>query len=257
MQTEYFDFEFSAGSALDIGRVRKENEDRLIICPKLGFFAVSDGMGGLAQGGKTSEIIAEVLPEIVEEVARELGKKKAGPGQYGAALKQRVRLVSDNIFETVNTIGIRFGATLCCVWLIGDTAVYVNLGDSRGCLLPRYKRELRQITEDHDVAGELVKLGELTKDEVRGHPSASRLTQFVGMPSPAFPDVFLEPVTPGDRIILSSDGLHGMLSDPEITRILRSSRSANKACRSLASAANEAGGHDNISAVVLKVKRHK
>jgi serine/threonine protein phosphatase PrpC len=253
MKTELFDYQFSAGSALDIGVLRDSNQDRVILCGEIGFFAVSDGMGGLAQGGKTSEIIAEVLPGIVEGIVRETRGKRLAPERAGELLAGSVRMISDNIYDTVNTGGIGFGATLSCVWLIGGSAVYVNLGDSRGYLLPRYRRTLRQVTEDHNVAGELVRLGELSREEAQGHPASSRLTQFMGMPAPAHPEVFVLPVAPGDRILLCSDGLHGMLADGEIRGILRRSRWQGAICRRLAAAANEAGGHDNISAVTIKV----
>ena len=253
MRTDIFDFEFSAGSALDIGLIRQSNEDRVILCPEIGFFAVSDGMGGLPQGGKTSEIVAEVMPAIVEDLAREFRGADLSPERCGAALKEHVRLVSDNIYDTVNTAGIYFGATLSCLWLVGAAAVYVNLGDSRGYLLPKYKRTLRQVTEDHNVAAELVQLGELTREEAQGHPASSSLTQFMGMPAPAQPDVFIEPVARGDRLLLCSDGIHGMLGDREIRRRMRGSKWPNAACKKLAYAANRAGGHDNIAAIIIKI----
>ncbi len=255
MFTNLFSYEFSAGSALDIGRARKSNQDRVICCPEIGFFAVSDGMGGLLHGGKTSEIIAEVLPDIVNGIVQELGTGKAGPKRYGVLLQERVRHVSDNIFDTVNRGSIGFGATLSCVWLIGRSAVYVNLGDSRGYLLPRYKWTMAQVTEDHNVAGELVRLGELTKEEAQGHPASGQLTRFMGMPAPALPDVFIESVAPGDRLLLCSDGLDGMVLDADIKRILRSSRRPGVVCGRLVEAANAAGGHDNISVVYVKVGR--
>ena len=269
MHTDIFDFEFSAGSALDVGILRDSNQDRVISCPEIGFFAVSDGMGGLARGGETSEIIAEVMPGVVAEIARELKGAKGGkdakdakgatanPNRYGNILGERVRIVSDNIFDAVNTGYIGFGATLSCVWLVGNAAVYVNLGDSRGYLLPRYRWSVRQVTDDHNVAGELVRLGEITKEEAQHHPASSRLTQFMGMPAPALPDVFVVPVTPGDRILVCSDGLHGMLNDREIRRGLRSSKWPNSVGKNLVDAANKAGGNDNISAVYIKIGAEK
>jgi len=253
MISELFDYEFDAASALDIGKKRKSNEDRVITCPELGFFAVSDGLGGLVHGGKTSEIIAEVMPEIVDGIAEEFHGMKAEPGQYGAALTDRVRLVSDNIFDTVNKPNIDFGATLSCVWLIGGAAVYVNLGDSRGYLLPRYGRTLKQVTFDHNLAGELIMLGEYTKEEMRGHPASSRLTQFMGMPAPARPDLFIEAVKPGERILLCSDGLCGMLPDHEILGLMRAGRQPESAAGMLIESANRAGGYDNISVVCITV----
>jgi len=260
MHTDIFDFEFSAGSALDVGILRDSNQDRVISCPDIGFFAVSDGMGGLARGGETSEIIAEVMPGVVAEIARELEGAKgatATPKRYGKILGEQVRIVSDNIFDTVNTGYIGFGATLSCVWLVGKTAVYVNLGDSRGYLLPRYRWTLRQITDDHNIAGELLRLGEITRDEAQHHPASNRLTQFMGMPAPALPDVFVEPVAPGDRILVCSDGLHGMLSDNEVRRGMRSSKSPGAVSQNLIDAANKAGGNDNISAVYIKIGAEK
>ena len=257
MHTGIFDFEFSAGSALDMGILRDSNQDRVITCPDIGFFAVSDGMGGLARGGETSEIIAEVLPGVVREIARELEGASANPKRYGKLLGERIRIVSDNIFDAVNTGYIGFGATLSCVWLVGKAAAYVNLGDSRGYLLPRYRWTARQVTDDHNVAGELVRIGEITKDEAQHHPASSRLTQFMGMPAPALPDVFIEPVAPGDRILVCSDGLHGMLRDSEIRRALRSSKWPNAVGKNLVEAANQAGGNDNISAVYIKIGAEK
>lgn len=254
MITNMFNYKFSVGSALDIGIMRKSNQDRVILCPEIGFFAVSDGMGGLAKGGETSEVIAEVLPGVVEEIAETFRDEKMTPARIGAALGERVRLVSDNIYDAVNTNGVGFGATLSCVWLIQNKAIYVNLGDSRGHLLPRYRRTLIQVTDDHNVAGVLVRLGEMTKEESRHHPSSSRLTQFMGMPAPAHPDVFIETVHPGDRILLCSDGLHGELDDREIRKIMRSSKSSSVIASRLAEAANMAGGSDNISAVFIKIE---
>jgi len=257
MHTGLFDYEFNAASALDIGKKRESNEDRVITCPGLGFFAVSDGLGGLVHGGKTSEIIAEVMPEIVEGIAEEFHGMKAGPEQYGAALTDSVRLVSDNIYDTVNQPNVDFGATLSCVWLIGGAAVYVNLGDSRGYLLPRYGRGLKQVTFDHNLAGELIMLGEFTKEEMRGHPASSRLTQFMGAPAPARPDMFIETVNPGDRILLCSDGLSGMLTDHEILGIMRAGKQPEAAAARLIERANKAGGNDNISAVCITVAQNR
>ena len=253
MKSELFDNEFSVQYALDVGVLRSSNQDQVILCPEIGFFAVSDGMGGLAQGGKTSEIIAEVLPDIINEISEELCDKKADVKKYGRVLCERVGFVSDNIFDIVNTQEIGFGATLSCVWLIGDSAVYVNLGDSRGYLLPRCKRKIRQITEDHNISGELLRLGEITKEEMQGHPASSRLTRFMGMPAPAYPDLFIEQVASGDRILLCSDGLSGMLNDDQIVKGLRCSKSPRIVCDKLIGSACNAGGHDNISLVYIKV----
>jgi len=253
MTADGFDFNFAAGALIDIGKKRTANQDEVIACPEYGFFAVCDGMGGLPGGGDASQMVASVLPGIIGQAQRELSTSPS-PDSVAEILKSYVQMISNNIYDTVNRRGIAFGSTLCGVWLAGRYAIFVNIGDSRGYILPRYKWHLRQITHDHNVAAHLVAQGELTKSQAQGHPTSSRLTQFLGMPSPALPDTFIEEIRPGDRILLCSDGLYGMAAEPQIKRIMRSSKSAVRVCRRLVDAANGAGGRDNISAVYLKIQ---
>lgn len=252
MIADGFDFHFTEGARKDIGKKRSTDQDEVIVCPEYGFFAVCDGMGGLSGGGDTSQMVASVLPGIIGHASRELHKSPS-PNSVAEILKSYVQMISNNIYETVNRHGVAFGSTLCGVWLTGRNAVFVNIGDSRGYILPRYRRHLRQVTRDHNVAAYLVEQGELTKSQAVNHSSSSRLTQFLGMPSPALPDTFVEKIHSGDRILLCSDGLYGMVHEPQIKRIMRSSKSADRVCKHLVSAANEAGGRDNISTVYLKI----
>jgi serine/threonine protein phosphatase PrpC len=255
MRTDLFDFSFSAGSALDIGRTRRSNMDRVIFYPNLGFFAVADGMGGLANGEKAAEMLTELVPGFVITLAEELRGKGLDAAEAGRALKERLRLVSDHIFRASNTEDdISFGSTLSCVWLIAKSAVFVNLGDSRGFLLSAGGQAPRQITEDHNLAGELVRAGELSRAEARNHPTSSQLIQFMGMPPPACPDCFIEPVSPGDGILVCSDGLYGMVEDSVLTEHMRGGGSPDEICRDMVDAANEAGGRDNISVVYIKIE---
>jgi serine/threonine protein phosphatase PrpC len=162
--------------------------------------------------------------------------------------------MSDALYRSGNSPKrIVYGATLAGVWLAGNQAVFVNPGDSRGYLLGRYQKKLKQITIDHNIAALLVQNGELSREAARNHESSSRLTAFVGMPQPAEPEVFSVEVRPGDRILLCSDGLYGMAEENEIAQILRSSRSPERVCQRLIAKANEKGGRDNISAVYIKI----
>jgi len=253
--TELFKYRFKSAGLVDMGKKRSSNQDEIICCPELGFFAVSDGMGGLTDGGKTSEMIKKVMPYMIAQTATEL-KTKLSPDFAAELLEEQVRLISDSIYDTANKDGhIGFGATFSGLWLVDEYAVFINLGDSRGYFLSRYKKNIKQITRDHNVAAIMVEQGELTKEEAKNHPSSSRLTAFVGMPSPAAPEVFTEKVIPGDRLLLCSDGLHGMVEDERLPRILRSSKSPDKVCKRLIDEANAAGGRDNISAVYVKIMR--
>jgi serine/threonine protein phosphatase PrpC len=257
MKTPLFEYDFQVAAQVDTGRRRSSNQDEVILCHEYGFYAVSDGMGGLVNGGGgvASGIIRQVLPLMVKEIAKLLGKESS-PEYAAELLGQQVRVLSDSIYDMGNAgRNIFFGATISCVWLTGRHAIFVNLGDSRGYLLPRYKKNIRQITTDHNLAAILVELGEITKDEARDHPSSSRLTQYAGMPAPAKPDVFICELRPGDRLLLCSDGLYGMVDAARLSRLMRTKirRSPDSVCRKLIDEANANGGRDNISAVYLKI----
>ncbi|MDP4088258.1 MAG: protein phosphatase 2C domain-containing protein [Bacillota bacterium] len=253
--TPYFKYSFLASGLTDIGKRRQSNEDQVILCRDTGFFAVSDGMGGLPQGGKTSEMIASVLPDLVKHSSSEL-RKPASPEYAAGLLEEGVQMVSNSIFEIGNKSGyFSFGAALCGVWLVAEYAIFVNLGDCRGYMLPYYKRRLRPVTKDHNLAAIMVEQGELTPEAAKGHPSSTRLTRFVGMPAPAAPDTFIEKLRPGDRILLCSDGLHGMVRDAMLQRLMHSSKSPERVCKNLIDTANMSGGRDNISAVYIQIAR--
>ena len=250
----FFNHGFSAGALTDIGQERRSNEDEVIVCPETGFFAVSDGMGGLLNGGKTSQLIQQLLPGMVKEVSSAL-TKKSSPEQVAGLLAGQIRLLSDTIYNSGNN-GYRFefGATLSGVWLIGSCAVFVNIGDSRGYLLSQNKKNIRQITRDHNEAAQLIQQGEITKKGLRYRLASSVLTRFMGMKPPAMPETFIEKVYPGDRILLCSDGLHGMMDDALFPSILQSSDNPVQVCERLVEKANSLGGDDNIAVVLIKIE---
>jgi serine/threonine protein phosphatase PrpC len=253
MRIGTFNHDFAYAASVDVGRKRSSNQDEVILCPEKGFFAVSDGMGGLPHGGDTSELIRQVLPSMMSDAASGLGNSDRAEKSAGL-LKKQVQILSDKI-HGCNRSDKRpdFGATLSGVWLVDDYAVFVNMGDSRAYLLPRCKRRVRQVTKDHNLAAILVEMNELSKEEAANHPSSSQLTRFMGMPAPAQPEVFVEKVKPGDRVLLCSDGLYGMIEEGQLCSLLRSSKSGDVLCRRLVDAANDNGGRDNISVVYLKV----
>ncbi|MDR1111403.1 MAG: serine/threonine-protein phosphatase [Deltaproteobacteria bacterium] len=251
--TGLFEWQFSLAAGLDTGLQRFSNQDRLILCPDYGFFAVSDGMGGLRGGGETSEMIEKALPAFIAKAYLDLAED---PSEERAAglLIGIARTISDQIFQNLNSQGsLAFGATLCAVWLVGHSAVFLNLGDSRGYHLGHREKRIRQVTSDHNVAGELVANGELSPEEARRHRSCSALTRFVGMPSPAIPETFFSRLGPGDSLLLSSDGLHGPVAGQRLPEIIRSSRSGRRVVGRLIGEANAVGGPDNICVVYVKI----
>lgn len=249
-KTANFFYHFRFSGQKNVGRLRSNNQDEVILCPDQGIFAVSDGMGGLEEGARASIYVRESIPVMMRFPLKESEDFETA----GRFFAETVRMISDELYHTVNTeTNIGFGATFSGVWLYQNKAIFANLGDSRGYLLPKYKRTLQQITEDHNIAALLVKNGELSKDEALNHPSSSRLTRFVGMKNPAFPEYFICDVAPGDRILLCSDGLYGMVNEKDISRMMRSSRSPENICTKLIDNANTNGGRDNISAVYIQI----
>jgi serine/threonine protein phosphatase PrpC len=254
MMTEnLFQYQFLAASRVDIGAKRPVNQDEVICCPEYGFFAVSDGMGGLDGGKETSAMIAEALPGLIGQIYEQLRDSPA-PEQAATLLAKQVALISDNIDGTMNgDDDFAYGATVCGVWLVGKQAVFVNLGDSRGYLLKADKEHIEQITLDHNMAVELVAEGRLFRDQARQHWSSSVLTRFVGMEAPALPETFIAELEPGDRILLCSDGLHGMIEDADLPGLLRASDEPEQVVNRLIDEANRAGGRDNIAVVYIKI----
>lgn len=247
MSAAPFAYSLRYAGITDQGLKRSSNQDELILAPELGLFGVSDGMGGVAFGDIAAKYVSQALPLMV-------GNMESAEGEALAeGLRRTVNTVSDALYNNQNTHGTRCGATVAAVQLSGEEAYFLWLGDSRGYLLPKYKKTLRPMTKDMNLAGLLVELGEITRSEAKTSPLSSQLTAFVGMTSPAEAAVNAVKVRPGDRLLLCSDGLYSMLEDREIVRILRSSRNPETVCRRLVDAANAAGGRDNISAVYIRI----
>ena len=141
------------------------------------------------------------------------------------------------------------GTTLTVALLIGQRAHIAHVGDSRAYLVT--DQELRQITRDHSLVDRLVEMGQLTVDEAANHPQKNVLYRAIGQSGVLDVDTFLVTIPPGEHLLLCSDGLWGMLSEEDITRIVRTSSSNQIACNKLVEAANEAGGKDNITVVLI------
>ncbi|MDR2370229.1 MAG: SpoIIE family protein phosphatase, partial [Treponema sp.] len=199
--------------------------------------------------------IAGDLPDIAAKLAGNYRGKPADLKALGEAFKNEITSYSDRLFRDSNAGGDPLGgATFCGVLLADSSAVFVSLGDSRAYILKKGDHLPRQITEDHNLAAEYVRRGVFTKEQAKNHPSSSQLVQFMGMEPPAEPDCFVEELSPGDTILLCSDGLYGMIDDNEIGRLLGSGKSSDRVCKLLIAAANKAGGRDNISAVLVRLK---
>jgi protein phosphatase len=192
-----------------------------------------------------------LLPAAVKDAVGALGES-TDPRNAGDALSAQIKTLAEEVYRQGCEHGhSRFGATLCGAWFVGEWVVFVNIGDSRAYIWSG--GELKQITKDHSIAAHLVERGELTQEEARDHPSRTRLLRYVGMKPPIHPDIFTEKLTPECKVLLCSDGLYGMLTDAEIANILADND--EDAVKRLIDAANQSGGDDNISVVLIKTKR--
>ena len=255
MKSIFSNYSYTYGDRTDVGMQRRKNEDRIIVVPEFGFFGVTDGMGGLTHGEETAIIVASSMQEEVERFLNESG---IGLSVQQAAdfLKQTIIKISESIYYSSNRFGkFDFGATLTCVFLIGDCAVFGNLGDSRAYLIRKNgsSENIIQITTDHNLANQLVEEGIITKEEAKYHDSSLQLLRFMGIKPPTEPETHIVKLSEGDVILLCSDGLHDMLFDNEILKIVRENQSIEDAVQALIGEANDSGGTDNITVVLIEL----
>jgi protein phosphatase len=223
--------------------MRKNNEDRYLIAGRLA--AVADGMGGHRAGEVASAIAMEEL------AALEHAGPFATPAEAGEALRavflqanRRIREVAakDSEFEGM-------GTTLVALLEDGDSVHLANVGDSRAYLLRN--GELSQVTIDHTLVQELIDEGRLRPDEAERHPQRSIITRALGVEADVEVDLFTYKLLAGDRLLLCSDGLSGVVDEQRIRNVMLRVPHPQRAAEKLVAMANEGGGPDNITVVVL------
>lgn len=240
---------FRWGAISDTGRVREENQDAYFAGSELGLFLVSDGMGGHQAGALASKIVAEVLPAMIADQLNNL--KTFGPRAIKSMLEKAIIELSRRMrTESANQTGFKgMGATLVMALLREKRAYIANMGDSRAYLFR--KRKLTQLSEDHSVVALLLRSGEIKPEEAKNHPSRGQLSRYIGMLDEVYPYISTKSLKKGDRLILCTDGLSGIVSSEEITNILKKHSEPKVACQILVDAANAAGGHDNVTVVIV------
>lgn len=228
-------------SATHVGHVRSINEDSILTAPPV--YVVADGMGGHDAGEVASAI-------AIEEFGRLAGRQDLRIEDLGQVLR-----AAQGRIEALGSGGaLSAGTTVALVAtiVVDDVAYWVvlNLGDSR---VYRVSDDVfEQVSVDHSVVQELVDKGELTAVEARVHPYRHMITRALGAGPASDPDYWLIPAENGDRVLICSDGLSGEVPDETIERTLRDAPSPQAACDTLVELALAAGGHDNVSVVVLE-----
>ncbi len=244
----------------DVGRRRPHNEDSIIVIEELGLFAVADGMGGHAAGEVASRSAVQTLHDFIRQASidRDFTWPLGLDQQFSLAenmlltgfqlANRRVgRLASDNVQYT------GMGTTLAALYAPDSQVHIAHVGDSR---IYRYHGEqLELLTADHSWVNEQLQRRIITEDEARNHRWRNVITRALGNRQELEVDLKTLPTRAGDLYLICSDGLTGMVSDEQIARVLgEESDELGEACRRLVDLANEAGGMDNVSVVLVRVE---
>lgn len=237
----------------DTGRVRSENQDAWYADRDAGLFFVADGMGGMAAGAAASQYIVKFLPGILKAA-------------LAAVTKDAERIVRDALGKAVTefSAGLRdraraepalkgMGSTLVLALVRGRHLFIVSVGDSRAYLLKH--GVLKRQTKDHSIVAVMLELGKLSVEEAAKHPFRHKLSRYIGQDGQAVADIRVLQLKDEGRLLLCSDGLTGMLPDARIESVLKEEEIPEGACRRLVREANEAGGVDNVTALVLDLGR--
>ena len=229
------------GARTDVGRVRTGNEDSYFVDAPL--FVIADGMGGHAAGDVASATAVKVIQDKRQEIAT------TDPETLTTAIREANRAIWSKATEDTNLRGM--GTTCTLILVDGSTAQVAHVGDSRAYLF--HDGKLRQITDDHTLVGRLVREGKLKPEEAARHPQRSMVTRALGVDEDVEVDQFSLSLAEGDRLMICSDGLSGMISDDEIADVLGEVTDPQAAADRLVDLANEAGGEDNITVIVVDV----
>lgn len=234
-------------SMTDIGRKREINQDYVFATDETignlpNLLVVADGMGGHRAGDFASRFTVEVLAEEVQN------SKETHPEQIlGNAIQTANERLMEEAAKDSRLEGM--GTTLMAATILDHVLYFANVGDSRLYLI---NKEIRQLSKDHSMVEEMVRLGGLTEEEAKHHPDKNIITRAMGVKDKVEPDFFEYRLKGGDTILMCSDGLTNMVDDDEIFQIVKSARDIVEAVETLIQRANENGGSDNIGIVLAQ-----
>lgn len=235
----------------DIGRKRKSNQDSIYMNPERRVYIVADGMGGHSGGDIASALAVKHLPDYLD---------KHATAKPDAALVASIKFTNQVIKKTAedNPKLKGMGTTIVSTYFKGDTLYIANVGDSRAYLIN--KKCIYQITKDHSLVQEKINMGIYSRQEGQKDPQKNVLIRTVGFEDTIGVDLFTYKIIKNDIFILCSDGLHGRVSDSDMLFVINknindpskcSVEDLNRTVKELVNLANENGGNDNISVVLV------
>lgn len=241
----------------DVGRKRAHNEDNFALLGDYGLYMVADGMGGHASGEVASQLAVETMREFFASTADDPDrtwpyKMERDRGYEENRLITGIKLSNLRIFEAAknNPQQKGMGTTLVSIFVTNEGVYTAHVGDSRVYRIRDGVME--QLTEDHSLLNDYLKMKQLTPDEVEKFPHKNVIVRALGMKETVKVDTRFDAPRLGDIVLLCSDGLAGPVSDEDIFRIIQAAPDISSATNQLIAKANENGGPDNVTAVLAR-----
>jgi len=246
----------------DIGQARDLDEDSILtldlgqiyrsVSTPLGIYAVADGMGGHEGGDVASRLaIRAIARRAISGILTPALTDNAAPPDYEKWIKESVLDANQAVLTQRKASHNDMGTTLVMAVIDNTTAYIAHVGDSRAYLIR--KDDIQPLTTDHSLVERLIATKQITREEAATHPQKNVIYKNIGDKSQVEPDISRHTLAPGDILLLCCDGLSGEVSDEAMLQIVKQAPSLPVACQQLIRAANTAGGHDNISVILIKV----
>ncbi len=239
----------------DVGLKREINEDRFVMLEAAttdqtpcGLYIVADGMGGHEHGEVASKLTIDTIQARFDQTT-------FANNDYEGWMKEAINAANSTVIAHQSNGaegGLKMGSTLVMALVVGNKAYIANVGDSRAYQLNQ--ETISQISVDHSLVERLIQLGQITREEARTHNQRNVIYSTIGDPKAKLQIGFYQvTLQPGDRLLLCSDGLTGMLTDEQLLNINHSTQALDEACKILIKAANASGGEDNITAILVEM----
>ncbi|MCD4673050.1 MAG: protein phosphatase 2C domain-containing protein [Anaerolineaceae bacterium] len=257
--THYTPHQLLVGSGQSVGKQRDHNEDTLFAMHSVlsdgeldlpfGIFIIADGMGGHQHGEIASSVAARTM---ADHLVREVYLRVVSPQK--ATMESLHEIMEEGIHKAQQAVVNQApggGTTLTVALVLGERVTLAHVGDSRAYLV-KSDGKLHAVTKDHSLVGRLIELGQITEEEAAVHPQRNVLYRALGQAEPFEPDLDIQTFPRPGYLMLCSDGLWGVVPEDEMRRIITNSTSLPDACHQLTAAANDAGGPDNISVILVQ-----
>jgi len=253
------DVKFNVGWVTDVGKVRRHNEDTVLVfvsahdgndaLPTFGLFILADGMGGHQAGEVASSLAARTAAHYIIQALYLPTLINWEHNDSQPALNELLIAAVQAANDAVLQKAPGAGTTLTCALMLGPRAYVAHVGDSRAYVAS--EEGLQQITHDHTLVDRLIEMGQLTRDEASTHPQKNVLYRAVGQDGKLEADIHTYTIPENGHLLLCSDGLWSMVAESEMGKIVAASPTPQTACEALVAAANQAGGHDNVTVILV------